>query len=717
MFKPPSKESIHELFGVGLAVGSSVAVLSHLVLFRTFIGEFSWIVPSIVLLIIVATSQSAKSRFLKIEIEKQDPLLFDALILSATVGLSFWWWWTLPVVAGLLIIKHLLANSIRSKHYGLTILGGIATIGIVLLASYLKNLNNGWWLFSYDQIFSESLSISLANWGPNDNIQLAGSNISYHWFALAWAGITTQGAAIGSWVMVTKILPICALIGVVSLLWSISTRLSNSRFVPIATVFGFSLISNPFIFQPSKFIHSPTFYFSMVWLLAFSLFFLDGVKQKGWYKYVFLIVMYCSALAGKVSTGAVIFGAVAFSLFCVTVVYRGNKMLIRYHATVLFLLVATTLLVYLFMFDSETIGSNALRLDPFQLAPTLGIFNSESALAVRFIALLVVLLSFLPMLLSPFFILLRPWFEESVAHLYFSGLTLAGFFGIVLFNHDGGSQLYFLLAAMTTAPILITYVAEFGFVKYRTYFSTQKLATIVLSGVTIAIIVERYWRESIFGGESQRQIGVSKVTLILVAFMTSLVVALFLSRAQRPRPDGVKKHQFFGWLVFMILVSSSLSHGVFQRVETTINFANKIEEDRSSPDLMTGSDAHIDALVWLKNNSELNDIVSVNRFCIPGIDTCVSKWFLVTALTHRRALIEGGYIDATDPPDWAKEKVKYSIEFAESPDSTNHQWLVDQKVTWVVVDRSAQVSGLRNWEPFGVLAYTNEFVTIIKLNK
>jgi undecaprenyl pyrophosphate phosphatase UppP len=51
IIKVPSKESIHELFGVGLAVGSSVAVLSHLVLFRTFIGGFSWIVPSIVLLI------------------------------------------------------------------------------------------------------------------------------------------------------------------------------------------------------------------------------------------------------------------------------------------------------------------------------------------------------------------------------------------------------------------------------------------------------------------------------------------------------------------------------------------------------------------------------------------------------------------------------------------------------------------------------------------
>jgi hypothetical protein len=167
----------------------------------------------------------------------------------------------------------------------------------------------------------------------------------------------------------------------------------------------------------------------------------------------------------------------------------------------------------------------------------------------------------------------------------------------------------------------------------------------------------------------------------------------------------------------MIFFSSSISHGVIQRVETTRDYGKKMEADRTNPDLLTGSDAHVDALVWLRNNSELNDIVAVNRFCIPGIDSCVSKWFLVTALTHRRALIEGGYFDATEPPDWASEKIRNSIEFAESPNTTNYLWLSKQNVSWVVVDHESQVSGLRNWEPYGVSAYSNDLVTIVRLNK
>ena len=723
IFKAPSKESFHELFGVGLAVGSSVAVLSHLVLFRTFIGRFSWLVPSIVLLLVILTTSSAKSKFQKIEITPIDAYVFDALILSTTVALSFWWWWTFPVVVVLLTLKYAFIYACNLKHIALIVLCAIATIGILLIANYLKNLNNSWWLFSYDQIFSESMSISLANWGPTDNIQHAGSNFSYHWFALAWSGITTQGASVGSWVMITKILPICAMFGVVSILWSISTRLSNSRLNPFLTVFGFSLISNPFLLQPSRFINSPTFYFSLIWLLAFSLIFLDGIEQKGWYKFILLILLYLSAIAGKVSSGAVIFGAVAFSLFCSIVFYRNNKKLIQYHQATFSLLVAATLFAYLFMFRSQTIGfrsgygSKSLYFDPFQLAPTLGVFNYESAITIRFISFLVVLVCFLPMISSSFFFLLKPRLEGPVWFLYLAGVTFAGLFGVVVFNHDGGSQLYFLLASMTTAPILIAHVVEVGFIKFSTLFSKKILALIALSGVAIAIILEMYWQESIFGGQSQRQLSMSKVSFILAAFLTSLVIALALSGVVRIRSEEIKRHQVFCWFVFTIFVSSSISHGVIQRVETTRVYGKKIEVDRTNPDLLTGSDAHVEALVWLRNNSEVNDIVAVNRYCIPGIDSCVSKWFLVTALTHRRALIEGGYFDATEPPDWASEKIRNSINFAESPNTTNYLWLLKQNVSWVVVDHESQVSGLRNWEPYGVSAFSNDLVTIIRLNK
>jgi hypothetical protein len=719
-FKPRSSESIHELFGMGLAVGSTTAVVSHLVLFKTFLGGNSWAVPSVVLLVVAVTFPRVRNVLSAVNEESQGPHMLPSLVMSTAVGLSFWWWWTLPIVLALLVMRFMAQASLRTKRYSMGLIAGLGTVVIAVAASYMRNLNNTWWMFSYDQIFSETMSVSLANWGPTDNIQLAGSELSYHWLALAWAGITTHGAGVGSWIVVTKILPICALLGVLSLLWSISTRLSTSRIVPVATVFSFSLISNPFLLQPSRFINSPTFYLSMLWLLAFSLLFIDGINQRGGQKYFFLTFMFCSALASKVSSGAVVFGGVTFALFAAIIGHRRDAKLIRYLTTLFGLLIFSTIAIYFLMYQNTPIGAesnNALYWDLFQFGPTLGLFNYESTVLARFVSLVAVLMCFLPMISASIYFLFDSRKENSAAFTFLAASTLAGLFGVVAFNHDGGSQLYFWLASMTTAPILVVKLLELGFTRFGTSISKQKYFLVVFFGLLTALLVEVFWNGSIFGSVTQRQLSVGRIGLIAVSSAMSVVVAFLISRVWKIQTKFRKKTMVVIWMSFALMCSSSIGYGAIHRAERTNALAKRVESDTSNPDLITGSDAHIEALHWLRENSQLNDVVAVNRYCIPGIDSCVSKWALVTALSHRRALIEGGYFDATRPPDSVKDKIRYSIDFAEQPNTNNHKWLLEQNVTWVVVDHSTQASGLRNWEPFGVNAFTNELVTIVRLNK
>jgi hypothetical protein len=651
--------------------------------------------------------------------ESQGPYMFPSLILSTAVGLSFWWWWTLPIVLALVVVRFMAQVSLRTKRYSMGVIAGLGTVVIAIVASYMRNLNDTWWMFSYDQVFSETMSVSLANWGPSDNIQLAGSDLSYHWLALAWAGITTHGAGVGSWIVITKILPICALFGVLSLLWSISTRLSTSRIVPIATVFSFSLISNPFQLQPSRFINSPTFFMSMLWLLAFSLLFIDGINQRGRQKYFFLTLMFCSALASKVSSGAVVFGGATIALFAAIFGHRRDVKLIRYLATLLGLLIFSTIAIYFLVYQNTPIGSesnNALYWDLFQFAPTLGLFNYESTVLVRFISLVAVLMCFLPMISASIYFLLNSRKENSAAFTFLAASTLAGLLGVVAFNHDGGSQLYFWLASMTTAPILVVRLLELGFTRFGISISKQKYSLVVLFGLLAALLIEVFWNGSIFGSVTLRQMSVGRIGLIAVSSAMSVVVAFLISRVWIIQTEFRKKMLVVVWMSFALMCSSSIAYGAIHRAERTSALAKRVELDTSNPDLITGSDAHIEALHWLRENSQLNDVVAVNRYCIPGIDSCVSKWALVTALSHRRALIEGGYFDATQPPNWAKEKIRNSIDFAEQPNTKNHKWLLEQNVTWVVVDHSSQASGLRNWDPFGENVYQNKFVTIVKLN-
>ena len=119
MFKPRTSEPIHELFAMGLAIGSTTVVVSHLVLFKTFVGGNSWVVPSAVLLGVFITFPRARRVFKEVIEEKPGSLMFSSLAMSTAVGLSFWWWWTLPIVLALLIMKFLAQTSLRTERYSM----------------------------------------------------------------------------------------------------------------------------------------------------------------------------------------------------------------------------------------------------------------------------------------------------------------------------------------------------------------------------------------------------------------------------------------------------------------------------------------------------------------------------------------------------------------------------------------------------------------------
>ena len=137
---------------------------------------------------------------------------------------------------------------------------------------------------------------------------------------------------------------------------------------------------------------------------------------------------------------------------------------------------------------------------------------------------------------------------------------------------------------------------------------------------------------------------------------------------------------------------------------------------QSDPNLITGSIGHREALAWLQKNSKKEDIVATNRFCIPNQSPCISKWFLVSALSQRRMLIEGGYWGG-DPPINVRDRVNFSRDFGEKPTYLGLVWLREHDVSWVFIDYAAQSSGLRSWEPFGTTMFSNDVASIVKLSQ
>jgi hypothetical protein len=77
-------------------------------------------------------------------------------------------------------------------------------------------------------------------------------------------------------------------------------------------------------------------------------------------------------------------------------------------------------------------------------------------------------------------------------------------------------------------------------------------------------------------------------------------------------------------------------------------------------------------------------------------------------------------------PPWAQgaaqplesqNRLKFSIEFAEHPTQASSDFLRSQNVSWVVVDHAAQQSGVRDWLPFGTVAYQNDAISVVLLAK
>ena len=217
---------------------------------------------------------------------------------------------------------------------------------------------------------------------------------------------------------------------------------------------------------------------------------------------------------------------------------------------------------------------------------------------------------------------------------------------------------------------------------------------------------------------------ISSGFLILVS-----VIPVTLSRARLYKKERPAKCV----MSLVIIIALVLSLGITRRVDNFIRFSSYEQLPVSSPNLISGSQDHLEALTWLRVNSAISDIAATNRFCIPGVDYCNPKWTLVSAISQRRMLIEGysygqirnsAYSQDPSLPDWAKfagqspehqNRLKFSLDFAENATEVGYNFMISRGVSWVVVDHSAQLSGRRDWDPWGIIRFQNSMISIIEL--
>ncbi|MFM9121110.1 MAG: hypothetical protein ACKOQT_12435, partial [Acidimicrobiaceae bacterium] len=239
----PRQVDIVEGVGMGLALGSILAVIGHQLFLPTFLSDFGWLLPVAVAAIASVAWRSTKGSHKNFVLEDVSGLFFVAF---AVVLILKQWWWLLPLALPTGVALYLLSNSGRNKLRNILkptwLYVAISFVAVTVLMVYLRQLNLDWWIRSWDLQFFESRSYSIAKFGRSENISLVDYPIQYHWFGLAWLGSISVITNLGPWLATAQIAPVYSVLAIGCLIFAIAKRTTTNQIPKYAILILFAFV-------------------------------------------------------------------------------------------------------------------------------------------------------------------------------------------------------------------------------------------------------------------------------------------------------------------------------------------------------------------------------------------------------------------------------------------------------------------------------------------
>lgn len=702
--------SVASNLGMGLAIGCGLSTVTQFCLRETPFDSISWLVP-LAFLPLGFSIRKKQSENLSTNVAKdnENRLIIVSVLLFTLLAMSTVWWFLYPtLICALPLLVYVYRTSqedsdhsaIRLHHYILIIAGSFASLK-------LSEVNDIWIFQSYDQVFSESLSWSILERGINDSPFAAGTPINYHWFVLLLSGIISRASNAESWTSITRVIPIISFIGIFSLVWELTRKLDARKFAPLFACSFIIFYSNFLGLSIMRYFASPTFLFSSVWMLAFI------VSTFAYFKNPSIrLVVLSSFLLFLTFGGKIMSGAVAVSgYFCAVLISTAftNKRLqrIQIMASLVFPVIAIGLIVIIFNLNKQPGNLNKLTFSN-SLPSELQIVPASSDFLVHSAGNLIFILTTSLPLIGVIANQLRKSTRQSHQTMFLIGSVVSGIMLTLLTSHPGVSQLYFWLASVMIASIFTPVLAIPDSALRRTNSFTLISAT---AGVLLAILGLWFWEGSL-ASEPRISFTIKFATALIGP---SLILIFMLLARILKKTDRQHSHLFLSSAIGIAMLYTNMGIGFVNQIKAA---PTRISAPQSNPvdvDLISGSIDQIEILNWLRQNTESDDVVATNRFCIPGPQSCISKWQLVSALSHRRMLFEGGYFTIPDIPNQELEnRFRLSSEFGLNPSPLGLNRLCEYGVKWYFFDHSV-AEPLKTWEPYSSVQLQNDGVSLLKL--
>ena len=658
--------SVSELAGMGLAIGTLLALLSSQLFRTTNLHRFSWAIPSL-------------------------------------MGSLFYLWLKTKNRK----IFYVPIAKLNRRQIFITIVPTLSLVMLQLSTYWRWNPITwiGWWKFQIDVPYFESYSNSLATLGTTQNFINSEFLVRYHWFAYAWVGSLGNSLNLDPLIVLTRILPLVAFCMAATISYAWAKDYSKKFLTPIVSalivVIGPGLSIGSFVM-----LRSPSQALAGCWCLAFSLLFLriiDG-RITGITPYFVLALLAAGVVGGKGSNLAVIGVGVLSILLQSLRQIQTSK--IRIYISCIVSLIIFVGIYEKFIASPETRPLN------------FGLYLGWPSL----------FLTIAPFVIGIYGLLKFKNSSERPLLIYSLSLLISGSLLSLFTYHPAGNQLYFILTAalVCVVPSLIglekiisnstkVLLQDLELCRVR-YLKVAVFAIILIGGLFASLI----WAnsENMTGNLGKIYRAIAPLPIILSTFSICLLVTIVYRNNQK------RFFQRIELFLVSLLVASMIASvlGILQSIQNGPMYSRSsgLVGFGKSTSVRPGSISfnYVKAGKWVQENIKNQNLFFTNRQCIDAKSTysdCDGYWYSASAFSKHQFLIEGAAMTNLEDKGMSKMSTKQALSyrFSIAPNMQDLKTLWESNVRWGWIDR--QVSDVSDWKGLAREIYSNGDVSIIEL--
>jgi hypothetical protein len=675
-----------EVVGLGLALGTFISMLSSVLFVNTALNSVAWALPTVVIVIAALVRLNfVRARMRQITLPRNE---------------------SIAIVVGLLI--------------------GFALLAINWIRVPLSTIRAGG---SVDMYFFEALARGISEFGASESILMSGGSLRYHWFSYGWAGELGQLANTDSFVALTRILPVVALIGVVLLAaaWAGSIRIGKTQspwWVPSLAVIliVFSGYTGALYGIVLNF-DSPSQAFTTVWLLALVMVFLRGLRSTTrselFFYSVLVVFMAGATTGGKASHVAVALGGfgliIAFAVVLRPLWWR--RALVLFTAAIV-----GAVLVYVWVLSGVGLEANladsiAVRASTWQgLDPVAGKWGP-------LLGTFALLLAVIPRVIGVSWLAVNRTGRTSPEFHFALGSLAVGV--LALFVLRGGiNELWFLLAA--SAPLAV--ISSYGIGQAQSWMHPRiqraLICTVVIAVAAslLSLVLSMNWEFDDQPSEFFLWPGILYWLSVTGLWILIVVSSLLAVRYFLPQTGSGERPGFFT-AVFAMSISALVLTSVFTRpavlwtesrpLTTDIGVVTPTTESGvTSPTTNTGGNLFIDlvsAADWITANTDRSDQIATNAPVSSFVPAFTGNQMYLAGSRYQAGLGDASQLSEVDRRGEVSASMSMAVLNGFS-DERALQELCETGVAYLWIEGPVNPS---ESQP----VYSNESVSIYSLNK